>query len=99
MGFSWAVLGGRCGAMGDESIFAAALSKDPGAERRAFLDGACGDDDALRRHIEHLLDADRQAGGILDAGPTDAPEPDRPPLTTERVFAGRFKLRQKLGEG
>jgi WD40 repeat protein/tRNA A-37 threonylcarbamoyl transferase component Bud32 len=89
--------------MSDESIFAAALGKAPGAERRAFLDGACGSDDALRRRIERLLKADRQAGGILecgaDAGPTDAPGPDEPPLLPDRVFAGRFKLRQTLGEG
>jgi WD40 repeat protein/serine/threonine protein kinase len=89
--------------MSDESIFGAALSKAPGIERRAFLDGACGSDDDLRRRIERLLEADGQAGGILergpDAGPTDAPGPDEPPLAPERVFAGRFKLRQKLGEG
>ena len=89
--------------MSDESIFAAALSKAPGAERCAFLDGACGGDDDLRRRIERLLEADDQTAGILergpDAGPTDAPGQDGPPLLPERVFAGRFKLRQKLGEG
>ena len=89
--------------MSDESIFAAALGKAPGAERCAFLDGACGGDHDLRRRIERLLEADGQAGGILergpDAGPTEAPAPDGPPLLPERVFAGRFKLRQKLGEG
>jgi WD40 repeat protein/serine/threonine protein kinase len=89
--------------MNDESIFAAALSKAPGVERRAFLDGACGSDHDLRRRIERLLEADGQTGGILergpDAGTTDAPGPDGPPLLAERVFAGRFKLRQKLGEG
>ncbi len=89
--------------MSDESIFAAALGKAPGVERRAFLDGACGSDDALRGRIERLLEADDRTGGILergpDAGPTDAPGSDGPPLLPERVFAGRFKLRQKLGEG
>ena len=34
--------------MTDESIFAAALSKASGPERRAFLDAACGEDEALR---------------------------------------------------
>jgi eukaryotic-like serine/threonine-protein kinase len=89
--------------MSDESIFAAALSKAPGAERGAFLDEACGGDHALRRRVERLLEADDQTAGILergpDAGPTDAPVEDEPPLLAERVFAGRFKLRQKLGEG
>ena len=89
--------------MSDESIFAAALSKAPGAERRAFLDRACGGDHDLRLRIERLLEADGQTAGILergpDAGPTDALGEDGPPLLPERVFAGRFKLRQKLGEG
>ena len=80
--------------MDDESIFAAALGKAPGPERRAFLDGACGGDDALRRRIERLLEADRQAGGILergpDAGPTDA-------LADGRAAAlARTRLRRPL---
>ena len=89
--------------MSDESIFAAALSKAPGAERCAFLDGACEGDHDLRRRIERLLEADDRTGGILergpDAGPTEAPGEVGPPLLAELVFAGRFKLRQKLGEG
>ena len=89
--------------MNDESIFAAALGKAPGAERCAFLDEACGSDHDRRRRVERLLEADDRTAGILergpDAGPTDAPGPDEPLLLPERVFAGRFKLRQKLGEG
>ena len=79
--------------MSDESIFAAALNKAPGVERRAFLDGACGSDHELRGRIERLLEADDQTAGILEprprAGPTDAPRngplpaptssPGRPP--------------------
>ena len=57
----------------------------------------------FRSCIERLLEADDQTAGILergpDAGPTDAPGEGGPPLLPERVFAGRFKLRQKLGEG
>ncbi len=89
--------------MNDKSIFAAALGKPPEAERRAFLDGACGRDDDLRRRVERLLEADGPPGDIFapgpDAGPTEAPGEGGLPLLPERVFAGRFKLRQKLGEG
>ena len=78
-------------------------ARPPGPSGGAFLDEACGGDDALRRRIERLLEADDRTAGILergpDAGPTDAPAAGGPPLLPERVFAGRFKLRQKLGEG
>ena len=76
--------------MSDESIVAAALSRAPGAERRAFLDGACGGDHDLRRRIERLLEADDQTAGILergpDAGPTDAPRPDAPALVPDTKY-------------
>ncbi len=49
--------------MDDESIFAAALGKAPGAERRAFLDAACGSDHDLRRRVERLLEADDRTAG------------------------------------
>jgi hypothetical protein len=59
--------------MSDESIFAEALGKAPGHERRAFLDEACGGNDALHRCLERLLEADDQTGGILERGPADPP--------------------------
>jgi WD40 repeat protein/tetratricopeptide (TPR) repeat protein len=88
--------------MNEESLFAAALAKGDAAERQAFLDQACADDAALRQRVEQLLAADQQSAGILERGPDDvAPQtrPAQPGLATDRVFAGRFKLRQKLGEG
>ena len=42
--------------MTEESLFAAALEKPAGAERRAFLDEACAGDARLRRRLEQLLD-------------------------------------------
>jgi hypothetical protein len=87
--------------MREETIFVSALEKTNPAQRAAFLDEACGGDEALRLRVELLLEADDRTAGIVergpDAGPTDAGEPDGPPLLPERVFAGRFKLRQKLG--
>jgi hypothetical protein len=59
--------------MSDESIFAAAMAKAPGTERRAFLDEACAGDHDLRRRVERLLEADGQAGGILARGPDSDP--------------------------
>jgi WD40 repeat protein/serine/threonine protein kinase len=84
--------------MSDESIFAAALGKAPGAERRAFLDEACGDDEALRRRIERLLEADDRTAGILERGPAG---PTDPPPNGERPGdrVGPYKLLQLIGEG
>jgi eukaryotic-like serine/threonine-protein kinase len=88
--------------MNEESLFAAALEKQTPAERQAFLEAACAGQAALRQRLERLLAADGHAAGILERGPaadplrTELPEPE---FTTARVFAGRFKLREKLGEG
>jgi serine/threonine protein kinase/Tol biopolymer transport system component len=48
------------------SIFHSAIERE-GTERRAFLDGACGDDDALRREVESLINSHQNAGSLLDA--------------------------------
>src|SRR5438128_444523 len=89
--------------MNEESLFAAAREKQDAAERQVFLHEACGGDVALRRRLEQLLAADARPRGILERGPDaaagQAAEPPAPPLAAERVFAGRFKLRQKLGAG
>src|SRR5262245_48764768 len=88
--------------MNEESLFAAALDKHDPAERRAFLDEACGADPAQRQRIEQLLAGHERAFGILERGPVTAgmdSTPPAPALVAEHMFAGRFRLRQKLGEG
>jgi WD40 repeat protein/serine/threonine protein kinase len=84
--------------MNDESIFAAALGKASGAERRKFLDEACGGDETLRQRVERLLEADDRTAGVLERGPdgpTDPPRPGERP--GDRV--GPYKLLQQIGEG
>src|SRR5437763_1289106 len=39
----------------------------PVGERAAFLDAACGGDDALRREVDSLLAASEQPSGFLDS--------------------------------
>ena len=85
--------------MTDESIFAAALSKAPGAERCAFLDEACGSDHALRGRIERLLEADDRTAGILERGPDGLADPHEPPGERPGDLVGRYKLLQQIGEG
>jgi eukaryotic-like serine/threonine-protein kinase len=94
---------GGAESMNEESLFAAALDKPTVRARRAFLDEACAGDVQLRQRMERLLAADEAARGILDQGAEaaillEAYAPG-PPLTTDQVFANRFRLRQKLGEG
>jgi tetratricopeptide (TPR) repeat protein len=50
--------------MSEESLFHRALEK-PGGERAAFLEQACGGDDALRRRVEALLEAHDNPGSFL----------------------------------
>jgi eukaryotic-like serine/threonine-protein kinase len=59
----------------EKGIFIAAFDREPGAERAAFLDGACGDRADLRARVEALLAALDRADEIL--GPA-APRPVEP---------------------
>src|SRR5262245_22541064 len=79
--------------MNDESLFAAALEAPTGTERQAFLDDACAGDPGLRQRVEKLLAADENACPILDH------VADAAVLAAGQLFAGRFELRAKLGQG
>src|SRR5262245_59143873 len=88
--------------MNEESLFAAALERAGGADRQDFLERACAGDRGLRARVEQLLTADGHASGILERGPealAAAAGPPGPALAPDRPFAGRFRLRRKLGEG
>src|SRR5262245_14095196 len=89
--------------MNERSLFAAALELPTETARQAFLEEACRGDARLRRRVEQLLVADRHARGVLDRGPDPATILaaclPAPPLAVEEFFAGRFRLREKLGEG
>ena len=88
------------------------LADLPDAERKAALDRACGEDDALRAEVEALLRADRAAGGFLSsptgpkvpAAPSHAgPAANEAPAAEVAERAGaqidRYKLLEKIGEG
>jgi eukaryotic-like serine/threonine-protein kinase len=84
----------------EQSVFAAALEITDPADRDAFLAETCAGDESLRAHIERLLAFDRQDAGILERGPAPMLDARRPAaLTAGAMFAGRFRLGQKLGEG
>jgi len=87
--------------MNEHELFAAALEIGAPDERSAYLDRACGGDDALRARIEALLRAHGQAGSFLQASPLagsatlDAPKPPEGP----GAVIGPYKLLQTIGEG
>jgi len=88
----------------EREIFLAALERAPGAERQAFLDGACGHDDALRAQVEALLrhhaEDDFLEAPALNAEARVAGE-SNDGIVGEGVGAiiGRYKLLEKIGEG
>jgi eukaryotic-like serine/threonine-protein kinase len=49
-----------------QEILGAALEKSE-AERRAFLDGACGANASLREEVERMLACESEAGGFLES--------------------------------
>ena len=82
-----------------EELFESALERRP-EDRAAFLDQACGDDEALRREIESLLTADARAGDFLepDARFRHLTQPDLLPRL-QAALGGRFVLDRELGGG
>src|SRR6516164_2687269 len=68
------------------------------ADRAAVLDRECGDDRELRRRVEALLKAHDDSGELPAAEPVST-GPYVPAVEPGQIFAGRYKLREKLGEG
>src|SRR5262245_53964928 len=90
-----------------ELFFAAIDINDPVA-RQAFLDRECAGDAALRQQLEVLLAAHERPHPALEQplaaiapaeGGTGAYAPPAHDLPLGGVFAGRYKVREKLGEG
>jgi dienelactone hydrolase len=74
----------------------------PQDERLEFLDGACGDDDALRAEVESLLAAHEAAQSFIEtpaieAVAASAASGDRPIAPGSRI--GHYEVRDLLGRG
>ncbi len=87
----------------EESLFDNALALPP-EERAAYLDKICGQDAALRQRVANLLAAYGQSAGFLEAPPAAAERPATmvvtvPPAENPGDVIGRYKIREKLGEG
>jgi WD40 repeat protein/tRNA A-37 threonylcarbamoyl transferase component Bud32 len=87
----------------EEVLFREALKRAKGVERDAFLDGACGEDQALRTRLRALLQANESPDPFLE--PLTVPSGvstehlERPPEEGPGTLIGRYKLLEKIGEG
>jgi serine/threonine protein kinase len=87
----------------EELLFDAALALPP-QERAGYLDKMCAQDAKLRQRVTDLLKAYAQSGGFLEAPPAAAGPPGTmvvtcPPAENPGDVIGRYKIREKLGEG
>ncbi|MCX6545425.1 MAG: protein kinase [Acidobacteria bacterium] len=94
-----------------EAIYHAAVAREPG-ERAAFLDDACGDDQALRREVESLLAHEEEAKPFLSTpalevaarlieNPREASDDSLTQQSQALVGAmiAHYRIIEKLGEG
>src|SRR5688500_5358246 len=90
-----------------ESILASAVEIDSAAERRGFVERACGGDAELRRRVEELVENHFHAGSFLEGPAIDpvetttlgTPAPPREPPATPGEIVGQYKLLEVVGEG
>jgi eukaryotic-like serine/threonine-protein kinase len=90
----------------EEALFDAALALPP-AERADYLAQACGPDARLRQRMAALLQSLEGAGEFLEPPLAAAPSSLSPKTLTVSVpvsekpgdIIGRYKIREKLGEG
>ena len=84
-----------------DDLLGAALEREP-HERTVFLQGACGDDEALRREVESLLAHHSRAGEFLEGGALEmaelAPTAEPPQLSVGLQF-GSYRILGLLGSG
>ena len=94
-----------------ESILASAVDIESAAERRQFVERACGGDAQLRRRVEEMVEDHFQAGSFLEqpaVGPVETASLDtsvsdgphsRDPLESPGDVIGPYKLLEVVGEG
>ncbi len=87
--------------MNEEDIFLEALQELNTADRAAYVDRACGENAALRRDIEALLQAHECSGDVLQRGIGALQTEMTLPQVTEHpgTIIGPYKLLEQIGEG
>jgi eukaryotic-like serine/threonine-protein kinase len=83
------------------SIFHSAIAREP-HERAPYLDGACGNDEALRHEVEELIRSHESAGSFIESPAyergADLLEGDRP-RTRAGQSIGPYKIVSLIGAG
>jgi serine/threonine protein kinase/tetratricopeptide (TPR) repeat protein len=87
--------------MTEREIFIAAVQKESGEERAAYLQEVCAADSALRERVRNLLRVYENAGGFLEspAPPTTVTRNGEPPAEVPGTVIGPYKLLEPIGEG
>ena len=84
----------------EEAIFCAAMRLKAPQERKAYVQGACGDDVELLRRVEALLEAHEEAGDFLESPAGQAVTVDSSPrIDGPGTVIGRYSLLELIGEG
>ncbi len=83
-----------------KELFLQAVKCSSVQERDAFLSKECGGDEALRQHVDILVEAHEHAGSFLEKGPLAVgPTIDQPIAEKPGTVIGPYKLLQQIGEG
>lgn len=69
------------------------------ADRGAYLDQACGDNEKLRAEVQALLRAHLKSGDLLDLPESPDATMDQPITEKPGTVIGRYKLLEQIGEG
>ena len=85
----------------EEAIFKAAVKLKIPAERKAYIEDACGNDSKLLARVTSLLDVSGSKNSILDVliAEPDVTLDDLPVSEAPGTVIGRYKLLEKIGEG
>jgi serine/threonine protein kinase len=87
--------------MSEQDIFVEAISRPDNADRRRFLDQACGDDEALRARMEKLIRHSDGLGSFLEHPPEPLTITANAMIDAEVIGTqiGPYRIREQLGEG
>ena len=90
----------------ERAIFLQAIEEEHLDDRLAFLDSACGRDEALRASVDALLVAHDQSSALLDhpivsgnIKPSPTLEGVCEPIEHIGMQIGSYKLMEQIGEG